>query len=262
MTGSSGYKYFIYHAYNVYISIIITALALLTMMIPITSVYASGPRLDSYDDSTDEGARCWVNGYDSGFAGKYDKNRADECSKEKYDEYNASWDYACRDGGFTVDECNGFRNNPVEIEDYKALKIQNDRTCYDAGIEDGKTGKPFNKDRDNGCSDFGNIGGGYEGGYQFGCETHTTQASCELLYEDKEYYCPNHPDIVGCVDFLHNATNKKPAEICNSPGGCFKDQDPEKYCLNYNDSVFCKTIGDICDADGFVRPEYPYCTTD
>ena len=60
-------------------------------------------------------------------------------------------------------------------------------------------------------------------------------------------------------EFLHNTTNKKPAEICNSPGGCFKDQDAEKYCLNYNDPTFCKTVGDICDAGGFVKPEGAYC---
>ena len=41
---------------------------------------------------------------------------------------------------------------------------------------------------------------------------------------------------------------------------CFKNQDPEKYCLNHNDPAFCKTIGDICDADGFVKPEDAYCT--
>ena len=44
--------------------------------------------------------------------------------------------------------------------------------------------------------------------------------------------------------------------------GCFKDQDPEKYCLNYNDPAFCKTVGDLCDADGLVKPEYAYCKTD
>jgi len=36
---------------------------------------------------------------------------------------------------------------------------------------------------------------------------------------------------------------------------------PEKYCLKFNDPEFCKTIADICDPDGFVRPEYPYCRT-
>jgi hypothetical protein len=54
----------------------------------------------------------------------------------------------------------------------------------------------------------------------------------------------------------------KLVHVCDhepSDPGCFKNQDPEKYCLNTNDPVFCKTIGDICDADGFVKPEYPYC---
>jgi hypothetical protein len=100
-------------------------------------------------------------------------------------------------------------NNPVEIGDFEALKNENDRTCYDAGKEDGEADKPFNEDRENGCDEFGGIGGGYEGGYQFGCETHTTQASCELLVEGPEYFCPRNPDIVACVEFLHNATNKR-----------------------------------------------------
>ena len=98
----------------------------------------------------------------------------------------------------------------VKVKDFEALKGENDRICYDAGREDGEAGKPYNKYRANGCIEFGGISDGYEEGYQFGCETHTTEASCELKYEDKKYYCPNHPDIVGCVDFLHNATNKKP----------------------------------------------------
>ena len=40
----------------------------------------------------------------------------------------------------------------------------------------------------------------------------------------------------------------------------FKDQDPEKYCLNHNDPAFCKTIGDVCNADGFVKPDGAYIT--
>ena len=27
-----------------------------------------------------------------------------------------------------------------------------------------------------------------------------------------------------------------------------------------NNTAFCKTVGDLCDEDGFVKPEYPYCT--
>ena len=168
----------------------------------------------------------------------------------------------------TEEECGELINNPVEIEDYEALKTENDRTCYDAGQEDGKADKPYNKDRASGCDEFGGIGDGYRGGYQFGCETHTTQASCELLYMDKKNYCHNHPDIVGCVDFLHNATNKKtenPYSVCTGAGDprpnfiCPQETNPERYCLMY-DNPYCKFIGDLCDDEGFVRPEYPYCT--
>ena len=38
-----------------------------------------------------------------------------------------------------------------------------------------------------------------------------------------------------------------------------QESNPEKYCLNHNDPSLCRTIGDICDEGGFVRPEYPYC---
>ena len=40
---------------------------------------------------------------------------------------------------------------------------------------------------------------------------------------------------------------------------CPQESNPEVYCLNTNDPFFCKTIGDIYDVDGFVKPEYPYC---
>jgi hypothetical protein len=40
---------------------------------------------------------------------------------------------------------------------------------------------------------------------------------------------------------------------------CGKEHDPERYCLNTDDPAFCKTVGDICDADGSVKPEYAYC---
>ena len=36
--------------------------------------------------------------------------------------------------------------------------------------------------------------------------------------------------------------------------------DPERYCLTTDDQAFCRTIGDICDADGFVKAEDAYCT--
>jgi hypothetical protein len=58
---------------SVYISIIVVIMMILTMST--ASVFAGGPRLDYPEDATEEGADCWVDGYDAGFAGKYDKNR-------------------------------------------------------------------------------------------------------------------------------------------------------------------------------------------
>jgi hypothetical protein len=233
----------------------------------VNNVSATGIRHDSGDDATDEEHGCHIDGYDSGFAGKYDKDRARECI-EHDDNYNQLWAYGCEDSLRTEEECGELINNPVEIEDYEALKTENDRTCYDAGIEDGEADKPYNKDRASGCDEFGGIGDGYRGGYQLGCETHTAESTCELRYEYKNNYCPNHPDVVGCVDFLHNATNKIPtyqsefeSDYCALPNVvCVSESNPEKYCLQYDDPAFCKTIGDICDDEGFVRPEYPYCT--
>jgi hypothetical protein len=194
--------------------------------------------------------------------------RASECQENSdNDFYNFTWAIGCEDSTRTEAECAELINNPVEIENYKALADENNRTCYDAGREDGEAGRPFNEERDDGCYEFDDIAGGYEGGYQSGCEKHTAESTCELLYEDKSYYCPNHPDVVGCVDFLHNATNKDQREVLKDPScaqslvSCPNEINAERYCLNTNDPAFCKTIGDICDEDGFVKPEYPYCTT-
>ena len=69
------------------------------LVIPTTDVSASGPRLDypNDGDGTQEENDCWINGYDSGFAGKYDSDRAKECYEEGGDSYNESWDVACED---------------------------------------------------------------------------------------------------------------------------------------------------------------------
>ena len=40
----------------------------LLMVVTISYVYAGGPRLDYNDDSTEEGAYCWIDGFDAGFA--------------------------------------------------------------------------------------------------------------------------------------------------------------------------------------------------
>ena len=82
--------------------LITVILVLMPMPITISHVNAGGPRLD-YDERYEDvpGApECWVDGYDAGFAGDYDRNRADECKDIPGDQYNRSWQYGCKDGGF------------------------------------------------------------------------------------------------------------------------------------------------------------------
>jgi hypothetical protein len=234
----------------------------------VSNVYAGGPRLDYPDPPpTPESSDCWVDGYDAGFAGKYDSDRAKECYEDGGDSYNSSWDGACIDGGHTENECNEIMNNPVDLGDHEQLQDENKSDCYYDGINDGQADNSYDKDRASGCSEYGGM---YTDGYQFGCQRDSTQSSCELLISGEKSYCPSHPDIVACVEFLHNATNKGPAEsgLCASPGNsksfviCPQESNPEGYCLNNIDPAFCKIIGDLCDEDGFVKPEYPYCKND
>lgn len=73
------------------------------MIVAAPSVYAGGPRGDyseTYED-VPGAPECWVDGYDAGFAGKYDKDRANECNDIPGDQYNASWDYGCKNSGLT-----------------------------------------------------------------------------------------------------------------------------------------------------------------
>lgn len=58
------------------------AALVITLAIPTSIVSAGGPKLDWPEDSTSEGKDCWVDGYDAGFAVKYDKDRADRCALE------------------------------------------------------------------------------------------------------------------------------------------------------------------------------------
>jgi hypothetical protein len=241
----------------------------LLIVTAICNVYAGGPRLDwdqRYEDIP--GApECWIDGYDAGFAQKYDQDRADECADIPGDQYNASWSYGCIDSGLTEADCNDIKDNPQNIENHEALQEENRRACYDDGYEDGRNSNSFDIDRDSGCSEYSSS---YEIGFSAGCQSveGNTNNVCELMIQGQERYCPNNPDDPACTEFLHDASNKQPPEggICALPQqertftGCFKDQDPEKYCLNHNDPAFCKTIGDICDADGFVKPEDAYCT--
>ncbi len=245
-------------------TVIIEAIVITLLISSVSNVFATGLRHDPGDDATPEQAKCFINGYDSGFAGKYDKDRAEECVEHK-DQYNEMWDVGCEHSTRTEAECAELINNPVEIEDFKILKGQNDQTCHEFGFEDGKASKPFNEERDDGCYEFGGLFGGYQESYQLGCETHSTQSSCELKYENKSNYCPQHPDVAGCTEFLQNATNKRPepayCATMTASVSCFdyREDNPEEYCLEY-DSPHCKEVGDLCDDEGFVRPEYPYCT--
>ena len=234
--------------------VIIPMLAITTT----ANVYAGGPRFDYPDPGTQEEADCWIDGYESGFGEKYDNERASDCYENGDDAYNESWDFACMDTTRTEKECNDIRNNPVQVQDYGELVKEIDLACRNDGYEDGKADRPFNKDRDKGCDEFGDQ---YGDAYKAACESHNTESTCALIIRGEKAYCPDHPDIVTCVDFLHNATNKRIAEsgICAGMGdprpnvSCAKEQEPEKYCLNTNDPAFCKTVGDICDVDGYCK---------
>jgi len=243
---------------------------LMVVTVSVSDVYAGGPRLNYPEDgeASPEENDCHLNGYDSGFAGKYNKDRADECQYGEKNHYNFAWDIGCEDRALTGAECGKLINNPVEIKDYGALQDENESFCYNTGQEDGEAGKPYNEALEDGCYEFGGYTRGYTPGYQSGCEKHSTESTCELVYEDKNNYCPKHPDVSGCVDFLHNATNKakeNPDSVCAGMGDprpnivCFQEQNAEWYCLGHDNPTFCKTIGDLCDEDGFVKPEYPYC---
>lgn len=59
---------------------------------------------------------CWVDGYDAGFAGVYDKDRANECNDIPGDQYNRSWPFGCKDRGLTEGECSDIKNDPDDID--------------------------------------------------------------------------------------------------------------------------------------------------
>src|ERR671911_405410 len=249
--------------------LLLLAIIPLLMLATISNVYASGPRLD-YDERYEDvpGAPgCWVDGYDAGFAQKYDKDRADECNDIPGDQYNASWGYGCIDSGLAEADCNDIQDNPQDIENHEALQEENRRACYDDGYEDGMNSNSFNKVRESGCSEYSSS---YESGFSAGCQSleGNTYDICELTIEGHEIYCPDNRDDLACTDFLHDVSNKKPlppksGSVCDGPTyhpGCPQIHNPERYCLVTDDPAFCKTIGDICDADGFVKPEDAYCT--
>lgn len=137
----------------------------LSVLLPIQYTYAGGPRQDWPSDGTQEGGDCWVNGYDAGFAGKYDKGRADFCKENGEDNYNKSWPNACRDAGYMPDECQDFQNNPDNNLNHASLYEENRRNCYDDGYKDGRD-NPFDQERSYRCGEFGNP---YYDGFIAGC---------------------------------------------------------------------------------------------
>ena len=62
-------------------------------------------------------------------------------------------------------------------------------------------------------------------------------------------------------EYFHDDNNKVkpcPYGVCVQQPyhpGCAQVTDPEGYCLRMDDPAFCKTVGDICDADGSADPE-------
>lgn len=157
------------------------------MPITISNVNAGGPRLD-YDERYEDvpGApECWVDGYDAGFAGDYDRNRADECKDIPGDQYNRSWPYGCKDGGLTEGECNEIKSDPDDNINHESLQEENRRNCYDDGYEDGKNSNSFNNDRDSGCSEYSNS---YQTGFKAGCQSveNNTADTCELTIKGYE----------------------------------------------------------------------------
>ena len=55
--------------------LIFLGLIIPVLMLTVPNVSATGIRYDFADNATEEEADCHIDGYDSGFAGKYDKDR-------------------------------------------------------------------------------------------------------------------------------------------------------------------------------------------
>jgi hypothetical protein len=176
----------------------------------VSNVFAGGPRLDYPEDgeASQESNDCWIDGYDSGFAGKFDKDRNDECQEEEDNYYNFGWAVGCEDGhhnttrtttGRSVWECIKIMNNPVEIEDYEALEQEIILDCRQDGEQDYKDGKPFHKERSSACGEYGNP---YEEGYKSKCLQDHTEGHCMIVIREEKNYCPFNPDVPECTDFL------------------------------------------------------------
>jgi hypothetical protein len=185
------------------------------LMLLVPSVYAGGPRGDSSDiDPPIPGSHeCWVDGYDAGFAGKYDKDRADGCI-DKADEYNGSWIWGCKHSGLTENECNDIRDDSNDNLNHASLYEENRRTCYDDGYEDGKN-NPYDHERDFRCEEYGS---GYHNGFIAGCmSVDNTKETCEKyvdLHQQASTFTQFHFDVEQPIT---NGTQYK-AEIFDDDG--------------------------------------------
>jgi hypothetical protein len=196
--------------------VIIGAIVLTLLISSVSNVFAGGPRANGPEDSTPEADACWANGYDSGFAGKFDKERNDECQdegEEGKNYYNSAWAIGCEDGpndtnrkqtGRSVLECIRIMNNPVEIEDYEPLVQKIIAECRFDGEQDYNNGEPFHRERSIACSEFGQP---YEEGYKSKFLQNHTEAHCMIVIRQAKNYCPFNRDVPECAEFLHNATN-------------------------------------------------------
>jgi hypothetical protein len=150
-------------------------------IITIKDAFAGGPRGD-YDERYEDipGApECWIDGYDAGFAGKYDIDRANECNDIPGDQYNASWNYGCIDSGLTKIDCDNIKDNPVDVGNPKSLKEENRRYCYDDGYKDGKD-NTYDHERGYRCSEFGDP---YRDGFMAACQFSNTYDFCNSFTE-------------------------------------------------------------------------------
>lgn len=192
-------------------SVIIGTIVITLLINSASNVFAGGPRGDGPEDSTPEADACWINGYDSGFAGKFDKDRNDECQNEGEEGenyYTFAWAIGCEDGdhnttrtttGRSVWECVKIMNNPVEIDDYEPLIQEIISNCRLDGEHDFKEGEPFDKERSFGCNEFGRH---YEEAYKSICLQNNTEGHCMILIREEKNYCPFNKDVPECADFL------------------------------------------------------------
>lgn len=130
------------------------------------SAYASGPRFDYLDDATDQERTCYRDGYEQGFVGMYDSDRASECYTEGSDEYNKMWNYACLYTGRSESECNDIASNPEDVQEtVEELGEKNKQSCFDSGYNDGLD-HPYDHQRSKACNDYGSQ---YYHGFLAGC---------------------------------------------------------------------------------------------